>query len=216
MTLTLSSRSWAAILLAASAAIIAYGQSDLDPQSRARLPYLKKSDLDAKSQKSLEPFVAKDDTVRGPLAFAAYNPAVAQALFDLHNAAVPGGTLDPHTRELAILVACRETNYNLEWNGHEASGLKAGLDAKLIDVVRYNRPLAGLNEKDATVIRFGRQMFHDKKVDSATFAKAVEFWSKRGAMDMVAVMSTYAVSGYFAIAVDERSPEGKPELPAVK
>jgi 4-carboxymuconolactone decarboxylase len=129
---------------------------------------------------------------------------------------VPGGTLDPHTRELAILVACRETNYNLEWNAHEAIGLKAGLDAKLIDVVRYNRPLAGLNEKDATVIRFGRQMLHDKKVDSATFAKAVELWGKRGTMDMVAVMNTYAVSGYFAIAVDERSAEGKPELPAVK
>ena len=62
---TPSSRWWGAILLAASACFIAYGQSklsaDLDPQSRARLPYLKKSDLDAKSQKSLEPFVAKDD-----------------------------------------------------------------------------------------------------------------------------------------------------------
>ncbi len=215
-----TSRWWAALLVAASACFIAYAQSklsaDLDPQSRARLPYVKKSDLDAKSQKSLEPFVSKDDTLRGPLAFAAYNPAVAVALFDLHNAAVPGGTLDPHTRELAILVACRETNYNLEWNGHQASALKAGMDAKLIDVVRDNRPLTGLDEKDATVIRFGRQMFHDKKVDSATFAKAVEFWGKRGTMDMVAVMSTYAVSGYFAIAVDERSPEGKPELPPVK
>ena len=153
--------------------------------------------------------------MRGPLAFAAYNPAVAQVLHDLHDAAVPGGTLDPHKRELAILIACRETNYNLEWNAHEAIGLKAGLDTKLIDVVRYNRSLAGLNEKDGTVIRFGRQMFHDKKVDSATFAKAVEFWGKRGTMDMVAVMTTYAVSGYFAIAVDERSP-GKPELPSVK
>ena len=142
--------------------------------------------------------------------------AAAQSLHDLHDAAVTGGTLDPRTRELAILVACRETNYNLEWNGHEASGIKAGLDAKLIDVVRYNRPLTGLNEKDATVIRFGRQMFHDKKVDSATFAKAVEFWNKRGTMDMVAVMNAYAVSGYFAIAVDERSPEGKPTLPPVK
>jgi 4-carboxymuconolactone decarboxylase len=215
-----SSRWAAAILLAASASFTAYGQSklsaDLDPQSRARLPFLKKSDLDAKSQKSLEPFVAKDETVRGPLAFAAYNPAVAQALFDLHNAAVPGGTLDPHTRELAILVACRETNYNLEWNGHEPSALKAGIDAKVIDVVRGRRPLDGLNENDAAVIRLGREMFHDKKVDSATFAKAVELWGKRGTMDIVAVMSTYAVSGYFAIAVDERSPEGKPELPPVK
>ncbi len=220
MTLSLASHKWAAIVLAASVTAIVYAQSklpaDLDAQSRARLPYLTKSDLDAKTQKSLEPFVNKDGTVRGPLAFAAYNPAVAQALLDLHNAAVPGGSLDPHTRELAILVACRETNYNLEWNGHEPSAVKAGIDVKVIDVVRLRRPLDGVNEKDAAVIRFGREMFHDKKVDSATFAKAVEFWGKRGAMDMVAVMSTYAVSGYFAIAVDERSPEGKPELPAVK
>ncbi len=217
-----SPRSWAVILLAGSASFIAYAQStlsaDLDPQSHARLPYLKKSDMDAKGQKIFDtlPGAGKDEILRGPLAFSAYNPAVAQALHDLHDAAVTGGTLDPHTRELAILVACRETDYNLEWNGHEASGLKAGLDARLIDVVRYNRPLAGLQEKDATVIRFGRQMFHDRKVDSATFAKAVELWGKRGTMDMVAVMSAYAVSGYFAIAVDERSPEGKPELPAVK
>ena len=222
MTLSPFSRHLAVALLAASASFIAYAQpklpADLDPQSRARLPYLKKSDMDAKSQKAFDtlPGAGKDGILRGPLAFAAYNPAVAQALHDLHDAAVPGGTLDPHTRELAILVACRETNYNLEWNAHEALGLKAGLDAKLIDVVRYNRPLAGLDEKDATVIRFGRQIFHDKKVDSATFAKAVGLWGKRGTMDMAAVMNTYAVSGYFAIAVDEHSPEGKPELPALK
>jgi 4-carboxymuconolactone decarboxylase len=220
MTLSPSTRWWAAGLLAASAAFLAYAQSklpaDLDPQSRARLPYLKKADMDAKGQKVMEIFPSKDGTLSGPLAFAAYNSGVAQALLDLHNAAVTGGTLDPHTRELAIMVACRETNYNLEWNGHEPSALKAGIDAKVIDVVRLNRPLDGLNEKDATVIRFGRQMFRDKKVDSATFAKSVELWGKRGTMDMVAAMSTYAVSGFFAIAVDERSPEGKPELPSVK
>src|SRR6202163_1665111 len=197
MKLSASSHWWAAILLAASLSFIAYAQSKLaahlDPQSRAPLPYLKKSDMDAKGQKVFDtlPGAGKDDILRGPLAFAAYNPAVAQALHDLHDAAVPGGTLDPRTRELAILVACRETNYNLEWNGHEATGLKAGLDAKLIDVVRYNRPLTGLNEKDATVIRFGRQMFYDRRVDSASFAKAIEFWGKRGTVDMVAVMSAY-------------------------
>ncbi len=133
-------------------------------------------------------------------------------LFDLHNAAVGEGTLDAHARELAIIVACRETNYNLEWNAHEASALKAGVDPKVIDVVRRNRPLTGIDEKDATVIRFGRQMLHDGKMDSATFAKAVELFGRRGAMDMVAVMSTYAVSGFFAIAVDEHSPAGRPEL----
>lgn len=220
MTPSMPTLKWTAMLLAGSAAFIVFAQSklpaDLDSESRARLPYLKKSDLDAKGQKVLETFASKDGTLRGPLAFAAYNSGVAQALLDLHNAAVTGGTLDPHTRELAIMVACRETNYNLEWNGHEASALKAGVDAKVIDVVRNNRPITGLDEKDAAVIRFGRQLFHDKKVDSATFAKAVELWGKRGTMDMVAVMNTYAVSGFFAIAVDEQAAEGKAALPPTK
>ena len=219
MILSPFSRRSAMILLPALAAFVAYAQSklpaDLDSQSRARLPYLKSSEVDAKGKKVVDIF-GKGGTVTGPLAFATYNPAVGQALLDLHDAAITGGTLDPYTRELAILVACRETNYNLEWNGHEASGLKAGIDPKLIEVVRKRGPLAGLNEKDATVIRLGRQMLTDKKVDSATFAKAVQFWGKRGTMDMVAAMNTYAVSGFFAIAVDEHAAEGKAELPGVK
>jgi 4-carboxymuconolactone decarboxylase len=219
MTPAPSSQKWAVILIAAFASLIAYAQAklpaDLDAQSRARLPYLKSSEVDAKGKKVVDIF-GKSGTVSGPLAFATYNPAVGQALLDLHDAAVTGGTLDAHTRELAILVACRATNYNLEWNGHEASGVRAGIDAKVIDVVRNNGPLTGVNEKDAAVIRFGRQLLNDKKVDSATFAKVVELWGKRGAMDMVAVMNTYAVSGFFAIAVDEHAAEGKAALPALK
>jgi 4-carboxymuconolactone decarboxylase len=219
MTLSPFSRGCAALLVAASTAFLAYAQSklpaDLDPQSRARLPYLKSTEVDAKGKKVVDMF-GKGGNVTGPLSFATYNPAVGQVLLDLHDAAVTGGTLDAYTRELAILVACRETNYSLEWNGHEASGLKAGIDAKLIDVVRKRGPLTGLSEKDSTVIRLGRQMLTDKKVDSATFAKAVELWGKRGTIDMVAVMNTYAVSGFFAIVVDEHPQEGKPELPAVK
>jgi len=200
------------LLLVLATALVA-GQSDLDPDSHARLPYLQRKYLDEANQKIFDvlPGKGKDDVLRGPLAFAAYNPGVAKALFDLHNAAV-GGTLNPHARELAIMVACRETNYNLEWNGHEATALKNGVYAKTIDVIRKKGALTGLDEKDAVVIRFGRQMFTDKKVDSATFAKLVEIYGKKGAMDVVAVMNTYAVSGFYGIAVDEHAAPGKPSL----
>jgi len=209
---------WSAALLLTSGVLLAAAQSaalpaDLDPQSRARLPYLQRKDLDENAQKIFDvlPGRSKDGVLSGPLAFAAYNPPVAKALFDLHNAAV-AGTLDPHVRELAIMVACRETNYSLEWNAHEASALKAGVDRKVIDVVRTRGALTGLDEKDAAVIRFGRQMFGDKKMDAATFAAVKQFFGPRGAMDMVAVMNTYAVSGFYAIAVDERMPPGRPDL----
>jgi 4-carboxymuconolactone decarboxylase len=214
----------AAFLLLASGALVASAQSsaklpaDLDPDSRARVPYLQRKDMDERGQKIYDtlPGRSPEGVLSGPLAFAAYNPGVAKALHELHDAAVQEGTLNAHVRELAILVACRETNYNLEWNAHEAIGLKAGLDPTIIDVVRHNRALTGVDDKDALVIRFGRQMLHDKKVDSATFAKAVELFGRRGAMDMVAVMNTYAVSGFFAIAVDEHMPAGRPEFERVR
>jgi len=157
------------------------------------------------------PGLSKEGVLSGPLAFAAYNPGVAKALFDLHNAAV-GGTLTPHVRELAIMVACRETNYSLEWNGHEAAARKAGVDPKVLEVVRSRGALTGLDESDAAVIRFGRQMLSDKKVDSATFAKVAQLLGRRGAMDLVAVMNTYAVSGFYALAVDEHMPPGRADL----
>lgn len=209
---------WGAGLVMAAVTLAALAQSarlpaDINPDSLARLPYLQRKNLDEAGQKIFDvlPGRSRDGVLGGPLAFAAYNPAVAKALFDLHNAAV-AGSLNPHVRELAILVACRETNYNLEWNAHEPSAVKAGVDPKVIDIVRSNRPLTGVDEQDATVIRFGRQMYTDRKVDSATFAKAVEFFGQRGVMDLVAVMNTYAVSGFYAIAVDEHAPAGKPSL----
>ena len=217
---TRRTRTWgAAILLVIVGVILGHAQSaaklpsDLDPDSRARLPYLQKKDLDERGQKIFDvlPGRGQDGVLRGPLAFAAYNPGVAQALFDLHNAAV-AGTLDPHVRELAILVACRETNYSLEWNAHVPSALKAGVDQKTIDIVRSKGALAGVDDKDAAVIRFGRQMLHDDKMDSATFAKAAQLFGRKGAMDLVAVMSTYAVSGFYATVVDEHMPAGRTDL----
>lgn len=213
-------RTWtlvpAALLLSAAGAFAQAPTTpaDLDPDSRARLPYVKRADLDAAGQGIYDTLPGRrpNGTLSGPLAFAAYSPAVAKALFDLHNAAV-AGTLNPHVRELAILVACRETNYDLEWNAHEPAALKAGVQASVIDTVRQGRALTGVDEKDAVVIRFGRQMLTDKRVDSATFAKAVELFGRRGAMDLVAVMNTYAASGFYALAVDEHMAPGQKTLP---
>jgi 4-carboxymuconolactone decarboxylase len=210
----------AACLLLCSSAYVATAQTlpaDLDPKSLARLPYIQRKDTDEMAKRLFDIFVrtqqpSPTDTLSGPLAFAAYNIPVANALLDLHDGAVGKGTLNEHVRELAILVACRETNYDLEWNAHEPAALKAGVDAKVIDVVRRNGALAGIDDADAAVIRFGRELLHDRKMDSATFAQAVELFGEHGAMDLVAVMSTYAVSGFYAIAVDEHLPAGQPRL----
>lgn len=191
--------------------------ADINAHSRARVPFVQRKDTDAGAKRLFDTFVRNSNTptdeITGPLAFAAYNIPAATALLDLHDGAIVKGTLTPHVRELAILVACRETNFNLEWNGHEPSAVKAGVDAKVIEVVRSKGALSGVNEADAAVIRFGREMLSAHKMSAATFAKAKALFGERGAMDLVAVMSTYAVSGFYAIAVDEQAPVGKQPLP---
>jgi 4-carboxymuconolactone decarboxylase len=165
--------------------------ADLDPQSGARLPYLTREDFGDEGQRISGIFARGDgaptDPVSGPLAFAAYNIPVANALLDLHDGAVTQGTLGAHARELAILVACRETNYTLEWNGHVRAALNAGVDQKVVDIVKANQSLSGLSDEDATVIRFGRELLGDRAMSSGTFAKAVEHFGEHGAMDLVAV-----------------------------
>ena len=199
----------AALTGAALVSTILYAQdlpADINPDSMARLPYVKRADLDADGQAIYDmlPGRLPNGSVSGPLAWPAYNPGVAKALLDLHNAAVASEALSDYERELAIMVACRETNYQLEWDAHKRLALQVGIPEKVINVVRFNQSLQGLSERDATIIHFGRQLFGDRKVDSDTFARAKAFFGPKGVMDMVAVMNTYAVSGYFAIAVDER------------
>lgn len=196
-------------------AAVAFAQAlpaDLDPASNARLPYRTRADLGTEGERLANIFARNGkptDPIKGPLAFASYNIPVATALLDLHDGAVgKASTLDAHVRELAIMVACRETNYTLEWNGHESAALKAGVDPKVLDIVRRNAALTGIDEKDAAVIRFGRELLGARKMSPGTFAKAKELFGNAGAMDLVAVMSTYAVSGFYAIAVDEY-PDGK-------
>jgi 4-carboxymuconolactone decarboxylase len=199
-------------MLSAGAFSMAAAQNlpaDLDPASGARLPYPTRADLGEAGARVADIFArdpAPETPVSGPLAFAAYNPAVATALLDLHDGAVTQGSLDAHTRELAIMVACREVNYTFEWNAHERSALNAGVEASVIDVVKTDKPLAGLNERDATVIRFGRELLREHRMSPETFARAKELFGERGTMDLVAVMMTYAVSGFYAIAVDEHPP----------
>lgn len=199
----------AGVLAAGFMSVAQQMPADLDPVSGARLPYLSRQDLGEDGSRLADIFArngAPADPVSGPLAFAAYNVPVANALLDLHDGAVGADRLEAHARELAIMVASRETNYTLEWNAHMQAALNAGVDAAVIDVVLNGEPLNAIPDEDAAVIRFGRELLDDRQMSSATFATAVELFGERGAMDLVAVMSTYAVSGFYAIAVDEHPP----------
>ena len=89
-----------------------------------------------------------------------------------------------------------------------------GLEAGIIDVVKYRRNIAGLGEKEAVIIRFGRELFGEKKVRSDTFAQAVKLFGRPGVVDLAALMGYYAMTAILLNTADfQLLPDQKPLLP---
>jgi hypothetical protein len=110
-------------------------------------------------------------------------------------------------RRLSRLVPAAEANQTRE-------GLKNGVPAKTIDVIKHRKSLRGVVEADAVVIQLGREMFRAKKVSSATYARALKQFGPRNLINLVGLMGNYAGTAVLLATFDMQLPAGqKPLLP---
>ena len=116
--------------------------------------------------------------------------------------------------QLAILVTARTHDSQYDWTMNEPQALEAGLEAELIDVVRHDRPLDGVAEKDAILIAFGRELFGDHNVSAETYARAEQAFGVQDLVDIVGLMGAHAADAAVLAAFDQQLPEGvEPLLP---
>ena len=117
--------------------------------------------------------------------------------------------------QLAILVTARAHDSQYDWTMNEPQALEAGVEAELIDIVRHDRPLDGVGEKDATLIAFGRELFGNHNVSTETYARAEqEFGGVQDLVDIVGLMGAHAADAAVLAAFDQHLPEGvEPLLP---
>jgi 4-carboxymuconolactone decarboxylase len=205
--------------LVAVATVTLGGQSarpaDIHPESLSRLPPLARGDLDADGQRIWDYLVGVNGTMpkTGPPPVTIYSPKAAEPIQAL-NQYLRRSIVGPRYFELSALVASREFDQQYEWSGHEPAAQRAGLEQSVIDVVKYNRDVSGMPEKDATVIRLGRALFRDHKVSPDLWAKTVEHFGRQGAIEVTTIMADYAMVGFLLTAVDQQlPPDRKPLLP---
>jgi 4-carboxymuconolactone decarboxylase len=209
-----------ALLLAGVSAAIVSGQSklppDINPTSYSRLPPLDRAGLDDDGKRVWD-YVAGERGMppTGPGPVSMYSPGSAKPIQEL-NQYLRKTVVGPRFFELSALVAAREFNQQYEWSGHEPAGKRAGLEQATIDAVKFNRDVAGLPEKDATVIRLGRALFREHKVAPALWAKTVELFGKQGAVEISAIMGDYAMAAVMLTAVDQQLPPGREALLPIK
>ena len=91
---------------------------------------------------------------------------------------------------------------------------EAGVEPELIDTVRHRRPLTGIDEKDAALIAFGRELFDDRNVSADTYARTERAFGVQDLVDIVGLMGSHAADAAVLAAFDQHLPEGvEPLLP---
>jgi 4-carboxymuconolactone decarboxylase len=190
---------------------------DVDPKSFSRLPLLPREQMSGEALQVYDALVGKDRATPGlgPQATSLYSLGVAEPM-DKLNQYLRKTVVGPAIFQICTLIAAREFDETYEWTSHETGAKRANVDMKTIDAIRFNRPVDGLPEKDALVIRFGRALFRDHKVSPELYAKVVEVFGKQGMFELTAIMGDYAMAAIMLRAVDQHVPQGASELPSIK
>jgi 4-carboxymuconolactone decarboxylase len=191
---------------------------DVYADSRNRLPLPKREDMSDADKKVFDELTTGDrlpDGAKAPVRL--FSPQLAKPMSDAHHYLKYESGLGDRLTEIAVLVTARELNSQFEWTQWELRGRKPGsfhVDQSTVDIIKYNKPVTGLPEKDAVIITFGRELIGQRKVSSETFAQGLRLFGPRGMVDLTNLMALYTQTALELTAFDQQLWEGqKPLLP---
>ena len=199
------------VLLLALLPVIAQAQTalppDIHPVTLSRLPPVTPEDLDEQGRKLLSERPAVKPGP-GPTHVTSYSPRE-------RSLGIPTGVespVGPRYFQLAVLIIAREIDQQYEWSAHEPAGLRQGLEQSVIDVVKYNRDVKGLADKDATFITFGRTLYREHRVSSELWKKMIGHFGKQHTVQLMMIMGDYFRVGFMMNAVDQHLPPEREAL----
>jgi hypothetical protein len=172
---------------------------DVDPKTFSRLPMIQRASLDANGQRIYD-FMNGGNAPEprlGPINSTLYSPVVGEP-FEAINQALRKSVIGTHNFEICTLLAAWEYEQQYEWTAHEIAAQKDGVP-----------------DKDATLVRFGRDLLRKHKVDSALYAKVMDQFGRQGMIDITVAIGDYVMTALVLNAVDQQlQPDRKPLLPS--
>jgi len=191
---------------------------DIYPETGNRLPPPKREDMDDYGKKVFDELTGPRISWTKQVPLRLYSPRLAKPMSDAHYYLKFQSGLGDRLTEIAVLVTAREMDNQFEWTQWEIHGRMAGpghVEPGIIDIIKYNKPVTGLGEKETVIIEFGRELLGQKKVSSETFAHALRLFGPRGMVDLTNLMALYWATGLELTAFDQQLLPGQtPMLPA--
>src|SRR6185503_5283052 len=186
---------------------------DVNPVTLTRLPQLTRADHNDEGKAIYDKIVGSGAVpTTGPVSMSLYSPKVALAFNELNGFLRYNGDLSERHTEVAICVAAWEIEQQYEYSAHEPAALRFGAPQEVIDTIKYDKEPVGLSPEETVIIKVGRQIMREHKLDSALYAEAVRLFGRKGFVELVTVMGDYVMVGMVLTAIDQHLPANRPAL----
>lgn len=153
---------------------------------------------------------AKPGPLGGPFNVMLRSPAVGNLVQALGGELRFKSSIPSKLNELAIMVAARYWTSQYEWWAHCRLAIEAGLDpAKAKDVAENRRP-ANMDDDEAMIYDFSRELHETKGVSDANFKRIKDRFGERGLFDLIAVNGYYSLVSMILNVDKTPLPEGVP------
>jgi 4-carboxymuconolactone decarboxylase len=191
---------------------------DVHPESRSRLPLVKREDLDDTGKKAYDGITDPDSRLKaqliGPAGIWLNVPELSPHIREINWFLRANLPLETKLAELIILTAAREADAQIEWTSHEPLALKAGLDQKVLDIVKYRQPINDIDPREAAIIQFARELLGDNHLTSETYPEALKLFGQKALVMMVLLMANYSQTAIILHAFNQQlRPNLTPLLP---
>lgn len=180
----------------------------------ARLPQLSRDDMTEEQQRVHDAIAGGPRAgVRGPFHSLLYSPRLADAAQKLGEYVRYDCSIPQKLREMAILMTAHHWKAQYEWFAHEGHARKAGLPEAVIESLRQGERPAFADPAEEEIYDFCTELYRDRRVSDATFARIEARHGKVGAVELGGLLGHYNLIAITLNISETPVPGGAKPLP---
>ncbi len=161
----------------------------------SRIPLLTaRAGLSVEQQQVFDSVTATRGTMIRPYQVLLHAPGVALPAAELGARIRYAGTLSDRDRELAILTVSTVATCGFEWDAHIDLARNAGVREEALEHLR--NPAAKLNDGEALIIGFVRELSASHTLSEATFDAAAARLGNEGVVELSVLVGYYLMLAF--------------------
>ena len=177
-------------------------------------PIKAKTDLAAEDQHVADAVLKVFGGIRGPFSMLLHSPKLAERVLALVTFNRDQSVVEAKLRSVGILAAVREREAAYVWSAQVGAARRAGLDDKLIDLLRAKGDPASLPAEERDIVTYARQLMRTNKVEQAVFDRLNKRFGVKWMVEFTAAINYFAFLSGVVNAFEVPAPPDGDKLPA--